>query len=165
MRVKENEMRSLGFDMLKAAGAPAEEAEIIIEILLDASLRGIDSHGVRAITRYIREIRKRKVLKDFIYITWDEERIVVPKNFLFDGGSIPWLFRPIVGGPWSDDVFEASCVHDWLCQLAKCSRSRADSIFSQIMAERNVFPLKRKVMYLGVRIGSFGKWVSGLWKK
>ena len=108
-------------------------------------------------TRYLRHIKKRSLLKPFTYITWDEETIIVPKDFLTDGASIPKLFRPLFGGPWSDENFEPSVIHDWLCELAreaKYSRRRADSIFSQTLAEKKKFSIKRKIMWFGVRLGS-----------
>lgn len=45
-------------EILRAAGAPAAEAEVVMEVLMDTSMRGVDSHGVRAVTRYAREIRR-----------------------------------------------------------------------------------------------------------
>lgn len=62
MRVKADEITRLSIDMLKAAGATAEEAEIVTEILVDTSLRGVDSHGIRAVARYIRELKTGKIL-------------------------------------------------------------------------------------------------------
>lgn len=44
--------------MLEAAGSPRDEASLVMEVLIDTSLRGVDSHGVRAITRYVREMRE-----------------------------------------------------------------------------------------------------------
>lgn len=113
-------------------------------------------------TRYLRRVKKRKLLKSFIYIVPDNgEKIIVSKNFISDGASIPKVFRWIIGGPWHDDSFEPSVIHDYLCVLAsknKYSRERADSVFSQALAENKVFPLKRKVMWFGVRLETiFGK--------
>ena len=62
MRVKTEKMRYLGLDMLEAVGALKEEAKTMMEILIDTSLRGIDSHGVRALPRYIEE-KKRGTFK------------------------------------------------------------------------------------------------------
>jgi len=109
-------------------------------------------------TRYLREIKKRKLLEDLIYITPNNnERIVVKKNYLTDGASIPRIFRSVIGGKWNDDYFECAIVHDHQCDLAhqgQYSRRKADSNFSQCLAEKKVFFLKRKVMWLGVRLGA-----------
>lgn len=61
MRVKADEMRKMSQEMLVLAGATEEEADIITDVLVDTSLRGIDSHGVRAITRYISELQSEKL--------------------------------------------------------------------------------------------------------
>ncbi len=57
MRVKAEALRALSRELLRRAGATAEEAGIITDVLVDTSLRGIDSHGVRAITRYLSELQ------------------------------------------------------------------------------------------------------------
>jgi LDH2 family malate/lactate/ureidoglycolate dehydrogenase len=46
---------------LHLAGATEEEAAIITDVLIDTSLRGIDSHGIRAVTRYVRELQSGKL--------------------------------------------------------------------------------------------------------
>lgn len=55
-------MRRLGVAMFEAAGAPSDEAEIVTEILVSTSLHGVDSHGVRAIPRYINGIKEKKIV-------------------------------------------------------------------------------------------------------
>jgi LDH2 family malate/lactate/ureidoglycolate dehydrogenase len=44
----EEKWRALGFEMMKASGTSEEEAKVIVDVLVTGSLRGIDSHGVRA---------------------------------------------------------------------------------------------------------------------
>jgi len=39
--------------MVGASGVSREEAEVIVDVLVTGSLRGIDSHGVRAFTRFV----------------------------------------------------------------------------------------------------------------
>lgn len=50
--------------MFMAAGTPQEEAEIVVDNLVRTSLRGVDSHGVRAIPRYINNIKEGKIVPD-----------------------------------------------------------------------------------------------------
>ena len=64
MRVKADEMTKLSQKMLRLAGATEEEAAIITDVLIDTSLRGIDSHGIRAMPRYIRELQSGKLQSD-----------------------------------------------------------------------------------------------------
>jgi uncharacterized oxidoreductase len=61
MRVNADEMTEMSQQMLRLAGATKEEAMIITDVLIDTSLRGIDSHGIRAVTRYIRELQSGKL--------------------------------------------------------------------------------------------------------
>jgi len=57
VRVKEEPLRELSVAIFKAAGAPDEEARIVSDALVDTSLHGVDSHGVRAIPNYITGIK------------------------------------------------------------------------------------------------------------
>jgi len=58
VRVAEVKLKKLCVAIFKAAGSRTKEAEIVSEILVQTSLHGVDSHGVRAIPRYIKEIKK-----------------------------------------------------------------------------------------------------------
>lgn len=118
MRVRADQARRLGTDMLKAAGATAEEAEVVAEILVDTSLRGVDSHGFRAITRYVQEFREGlvkpgapiKVLRDTpTTAMWDTDRafgFVVAKKAMeaaigkaekYKTGSVGYMGRGHIG--------------------------------------------------------------------
>jgi LDH2 family malate/lactate/ureidoglycolate dehydrogenase len=80
MNVSIDGMKHLGLSMLKKAGAPPDEAEIMMDVLVDTSLRGVDSHGVRALPRYVGEIQKDLIrsadnivvlLDTFVTAMWD----------------------------------------------------------------------------------------------
>lgn len=58
------QLRKLGVRMFKAAGASDEQAETVTEILVDASLYGIDSHGVRAIPGHVRSLLSGRIRPD-----------------------------------------------------------------------------------------------------
>lgn len=60
----EEKLRKLGVTMFLAAGASNEQAETVTEILVDTSLMGIDSHGVRALPGYIRTLKKGRIQPD-----------------------------------------------------------------------------------------------------
>ncbi len=49
-------LRALAIKLYTAVGASTEQAETIAEILVETSLFGIDSHGVRAIPGYLRNV-------------------------------------------------------------------------------------------------------------
>lgn len=50
-------VRSLAVAALEAAGAPPAEARLVAETFVDASLRGIDSHGVNLLPEYLARIQ------------------------------------------------------------------------------------------------------------
>jgi LDH2 family malate/lactate/ureidoglycolate dehydrogenase len=57
VRISEEPLNRLCIAILRAAGTPLREAKTVSEILVKTSLHGVDSHGVRLITRYISEIK------------------------------------------------------------------------------------------------------------
>ena len=56
--IQADKLRTLCTDIFVAAGAPREESEIIVDNLIRTNLRGVDSHGVRAIPRYVQNVKK-----------------------------------------------------------------------------------------------------------
>lgn len=61
MRVHAEAARRMCREMLARAGAKDEEADITTDVLVDTSLRGVDSHGIRAVTRYVQELQSGKL--------------------------------------------------------------------------------------------------------
>jgi len=55
--IKAEALKKLCIAILEASGTPGDEAEVVSDIVIRANLRGIDSHGVRNIPRYIKEIK------------------------------------------------------------------------------------------------------------
>ena len=47
--------------LLEAAGAPATKARLVADCLVDANLRGVDSHGVQLLTFYLERLGRREV--------------------------------------------------------------------------------------------------------
>lgn len=58
VRLYEKPLRELSIAMFQAVGTPKDEANLVSEVLVDTSLHGVDSHGVRAIPGYIQRIIK-----------------------------------------------------------------------------------------------------------
>ncbi len=59
--IQAEKLRRLCIDIFVAAGTPQEEAEIVIDNIIRTNLRGVDSHGIRNIPRYIQNIKKGKI--------------------------------------------------------------------------------------------------------
>ncbi len=54
--------RLLCLDALSQVDMPAEEAAVVADSLLDASLRGVDSHGLALLPLYIERIRSGQIV-------------------------------------------------------------------------------------------------------
>lgn len=59
--IEAGRLKKLSIAILAAAGTPQEESEIVAENIIRANLRGVDSHGVRNIPRYIDDIKCGKI--------------------------------------------------------------------------------------------------------
>ena len=62
LRIPQQLMRRFGRDVFEAAGSSAEEAGIVADHLVEASLMGHDSHGVIRISKYVDWVRAGQVL-------------------------------------------------------------------------------------------------------
>ena len=82
----------------------------------------------------------------------------VPRNFMFDGASVPIGFRGLF--PHGGRKMAGALAHDWLYRNAwiKGTRKEADLVFLKGMLENGVSKWKAKAMYLGVRLGGWAAW-------
>ena len=81
--------------------------------------------------------------------------VLVPRGFIFDGASAPRFFWPAI--PPFKNTVEESCVHDWLCEHAKCPEDRlyADRLFKKMLLEDpNINNIRAYIGYIGVRLGA-----------
>ena len=60
--VKAEPLKELCVNILKAAGTPPDDSEIVADIIVRANLRGVDSHGIRNLPRYIKEIKSGDIV-------------------------------------------------------------------------------------------------------
>jgi len=61
VRVPSQALRSFGFACLEAAGLNPEHAEQLARLLVDSDLRGVRSHGTRALRGYTKVVQQRQV--------------------------------------------------------------------------------------------------------
>jgi len=83
-----------------------------------------------------------------------DEGLIIPKDFSWDGASVPWFATLIV--PRAYKVLEASCMHDWRCSKARTPSERkvADRyLYERFKAKFNI--VRSTLGYWGVRLGAF----------
>ena len=56
VRVRETELKSFCAAVLERLGVPADEARLVAEALIEADLRGVDSHGVIRMPMYVERL-------------------------------------------------------------------------------------------------------------
>ena len=85
-------------------------------------------------------------------------------GLLTDGGSIPDRLYGVISPPYASRFLPAYLIHDELCQRArdipdkamrKSLRLDADRLFLEMLTYLGAGAIKRRLMYRGVRIGSF----------
>jgi LDH2 family malate/lactate/ureidoglycolate dehydrogenase len=83
IRVRKDDLYNFCVNVFVKAGVPEEEAKIVSEHLVEASLRGVDSHGVIRVPYYIEGIKKGLVnAKSNVSIVKE-----TPVSALLDGGN------------------------------------------------------------------------------
>jgi LDH2 family malate/lactate/ureidoglycolate dehydrogenase len=60
----EEKIRALSLKLLDAAGATELQAQTVTETLIDTSLFGIDSHGIRALPGHLRNLKSGRIQSD-----------------------------------------------------------------------------------------------------
>lgn len=81
------------------------------------------------------------------------EIIYVPEGFITDGASIPRFLWPIVGHPLGEYA-QSAVLHDFILKDEIYPRKKCDRVFLESLKVLGVNPIKRRIMYWGVRLGS-----------
>lgn len=91
-----------------------------------------------------------RLLEDYEF----ECGVTVPKGFEWNGANSPTVTTWII--PKAHRTLIASCLHDYLCELATCpaDRKKADKLFEEELARRGHSKVRSKLGYLGVRLGA-----------
>lgn len=85
-------------------------------------------------------------------------RITVPQGFVTDFASTPrWIWSML---PPFGTYQKASVVHDYLYWMQDCSKEQADKLLYIAMTEGNVDPVKRWLIYQGVKDFGDGAWAE-----
>ena len=77
----------------------------------------------------------------------------IPKNYCYDGASVPWLFRRIIGAPTDNSFLIAALVHDVMCEnhhYVMNDRHFSSEVFNALLESSKVSKLKRYLMFHSV---------------
>lgn len=83
-------------------------------------------------------------------------KIVIPKNFLTDGASVPRLFWSIIP-PWGR-YGRAAVVHDYLYRWQKTSRRQADDTLLEAMWVSDCKAWEYLTIWFAVRLFGWRSW-------
>jgi len=92
----------------------------------------------------------------------EEYRLHIPKGYTWDGATIPFGFRWILGGKGNPQFLTASCVHDKMCEckwLVDYDRELSSIIFKELLLACGCSKFKAQVMFIAV--DNFQKLVRG----
>jgi hypothetical protein len=112
-------------------------------------------------TEWLAEVeadRNMSLLDDFWYDDPNGRRWTAVAGSILNGASIPEPLWSSVGSPYTGDYRRASVVHDIACATPGVVRREADDMFYWACLAGGCSAAQAKVLYLGVRIGS---WASG----
>jgi hypothetical protein len=115
-----------------------------------------------------------KVVMNFWIILPDYQAILIPAGFVFDGASIPKIFRGLLSPVGV--LLVAAMVHDYAYQhhyimfgehgppIKKkyMSKAEADSLFLEIADYTNGLPWLNRIAYLAVRQYGIGAWSKSI---
>lgn len=118
----------------------------------------------------IKDIEKKPFLNKrninfFIHYRNEVYTLFIQKGYTWDGASIPFGFRWMLGGKGNPQFLIASCVHDKMCEnkhLIDYDRPLSSLIFKELLLACGCSNLKANIMYQAVN--NFQKLVKG-WKK
>ncbi len=103
--------------------------------------------------------RKYRLLDDFQYVGPGGEIVVVPKGFVTDGNSIPFLLQ-IFAHDRMRGLFGGT-IHDWLYGHGK-NRAWADRVYRLALGdEGDLWGVVIWLRWLGVRVGGAWAWRRG----
>jgi uncharacterized oxidoreductase len=130
-----DDLRRIGIELFTACGAPADEAAIVAEELVEASLMGLDSHGVMRYVWYVEEALGGKI-KPGAPVRIVQE---TPSTAIVDGG---FNFGPVSARRMVEIVCEKAEQVDLACVVSQNSHHVGRlGAYVQKVAERGLFGL------------------------
>ena len=102
-----------------------------------------------------------ELLEDLTYVL-DTEVVIIPKGFISDGASVPWLFHDFICPNLDSRTVASAFLHDYIYRTPTVNISRADADFYFYKISRmDGFPFRKaSLAYLGLRIGGSSSYVE-----
>ena len=107
--------------------------------------------------------RNMKLLRDFSYTDPEGKVWLASSGEKINGASIPRPLWSTVGSPYTDDYRNASIVHDIAVESG--DRKAADKMFYYACLAGGCSKSQSRLLYLGVRLGTWGSKKKGFWEK
>lgn len=131
--------------------------------------------GIRYLVPSMTEAEKKSIKKypficrkslDVIIFDHNKQKtykFTIPKDYCFDGASIPRMFWRLVGAPTDNKFLIAALVHDVLCENHLCiknDRALSTNVFDALLGVGGVNPVSRFLMKNSVACFQtlVGKW-------
>lgn len=86
--------------------------------------------------------------------------VLIPRGTIWDGASVPAVFRPLIGDPFDGPFALASLLHDLLYGTRKATREIADLLFWQELIANGAGTARADIMYRAVRMFAWGAYGS-----
>jgi hypothetical protein len=99
--------------------------------------------------------RDMRIIEAFWYTDPEGRRWEVPVGTIINGASIPRTLWSSVGSPYTGDYRRAAVVHDAAVGREGVLRTEADTMFYFACLGGGCSPLQAKLLYAGVRVGSW----------
>lgn len=104
---------------------------------------------IKAVKKYP-FINKRTITVRLVDKTKDRTyQFDIPKNYCYDGCTIPWLFRRIIGAPTDNSFLIAALVHDVMTEnhhYVMNDRHFSSEVFNALLETSKVSKFKRFLM-------------------
>ena len=131
------QLQEFAVNLLQAGGASAEEARIVGRSLVEANLRGYDSHGVMRIPYYVQAIKDGEVMPGEELTVLDEgpSRVVADANWGFGQVQAVRLLRLLAGKAQNSGQAIGTMTHSGhIGRLGEyCEMAAAEGLVSLLM--------------------------------
>lgn len=131
------QLETFATQLLQAGGASAEEARIVAASLVDANLKGYDSHGVMRIPYYVQAIKEGEVAPGEQLAVLDEgpSRVVADANWGFGQVQAMRMLKLLAARAHAEGQAIGTMTHSGhIGRLGEyCERAAAEGLVSMLM--------------------------------